>query len=152
MAEVTQLWRSGATAPGPRPGVASSDPAVIIWTSGTTGVPKGAWFDHDNLRGIAAAGGVIGAPFDRKLSATPFAHAGYMGKLWDQVAWASTYVLCPTPWTAREMAHLARTESITLAGGAPTQWEKLLDVLEAEGGEPLASGWGWSPRRLRRRR
>ncbi len=29
----------------------SSDPVVIIWTSGTTGVPKGAWFDHDNLRG-----------------------------------------------------------------------------------------------------
>jgi acyl-CoA synthetase (AMP-forming)/AMP-acid ligase II len=98
-------------------------------------VPKGAWFDHDSLRSIAAAGGVISAPFDRKLSATPFAHAGYMGKLWDQVAWVSTYVLCPTPWTAPEMAHLARTESITLAGGAPTQWEKLLDVLEAEGGE-----------------
>jgi len=135
VSEVTALWNSGASAPAPTYHGRSSDPAVIIWTSGTTGVPKGAWFDHANLRDIAAAGGVISAPFDRRLSATPFAHAGYMGKLWDQMAWVSTYVLCPTPWSATDMARLARTESITLAGAVPTQWEKLLDALEADGGE-----------------
>ena len=57
---------------------------MIIWTSGTTGVPKGAWFDHDN----------------RRLVPTPFAHAGYMAKLWEQLAWGMTLVISPTPWTA----------------------------------------------------
>jgi acyl-CoA synthetase (AMP-forming)/AMP-acid ligase II len=28
------------------PAAEGSDPVCIIWTSGTTGVPKGAWFDH----------------------------------------------------------------------------------------------------------
>jgi len=131
---VTELWKSRATAAAPSYRGSAADPVVIIWTSGTTGQPKGAWFDNANQLALAGAAGVISAPFDRKLSATPFAHAGYMGKLWDQLAWANTLVLCPTPWTAQEMARLLRAEAITVAGGAPTQWEKLLDVLEGEEG------------------
>ena len=28
-----------------------TDPVAIVWTGGTTGLPKGAWFDHACLRG-----------------------------------------------------------------------------------------------------
>src|ERR1700710_836623 len=61
----------------------SSEPVVIIWASGTTGVPKGAWFDHDCLRAAVTTAGVMAAPFDRRLVPTPFAHAGYMAKVWE---------------------------------------------------------------------
>src|ERR1700733_8266394 len=52
------------------------DIVTIMWTSGTTGLPKGACFDHTNLRAIAAAAGAMCAPGDRRLGALPFAHAG----------------------------------------------------------------------------
>lgn len=118
--------------------VRADDPAVIVWTSGTTGVPKGAWFDHRNLAAAAYTAGVMSAPYDRKLVATPFAHAGYMAKLWDQIAWGTTVVVSPVPWTAGEMARILREERITVAGGVPTQWAKLLDEpsMTAGGGLP----------------
>lgn len=84
----------------------AADAAVIIWTSGTTGVPKGAWFDHRNLHSAIASAGVMSEPFDRKLVATPFAHAGYMAKIWDQLAWGTSVVISPTPWSAATMLQL----------------------------------------------
>ena len=121
-----------AAPPGRHPGSAS-DPVVIIWTSGTTGLPKGAWFDHDNLRAAVDSAGVMTAPFDRRLVTTPFAHAGYMAKLWEQLAWATTLVICPTPWSANDMVRLIGAEGITVAGGAPTQWAKVLEQPELAG-------------------
>ncbi|MCW2831234.1 MAG: putative acyl-CoA synthetase [Aeromicrobium sp.] len=107
-----------------------ADPAVIIWTSGTTGVPKGAWFDHRNLASAAVTAGVMSAPYDRRLIGLPFAHAGYMAKMWDQLAWGATLVLSPTPWSASSMADVLRDERITVAGAVPTQWAKLLHEAE----------------------
>jgi acyl-CoA synthetase (AMP-forming)/AMP-acid ligase II len=105
----------------------ASDPAVIVWTSGTTGLPKGAWFDHDNLRAAVASAGVMTAPYDRRLASTPFAHAGYMAKLWEQVAWGTTHVICPTPWSASDAVRLIGDERVTVAAGVPTQWAKMLE-------------------------
>lgn len=121
-----------ADAPGPglgadRPRREPTDPAVIIWTSGTTGVPKGAWFDHRNLRAAVTSAGVMSEPFDVRLVSTPFAHAGHMAKMWEQLAWATTCVIAPTPWRAADMLRLLVEERITVAGGVPTQWAKLLD-------------------------
>lgn len=113
----------GATRPAPDPAA----PAVIIWTSGTTGTPKGAWFDSRNLAAAARASGVMSSPYDRRLVATPFAHAGYMAKLWDQLVWGLTLVISPAPWSAAKMAAIMRDERITVVGGVPTQWAKLLD-------------------------
>jgi acyl-CoA synthetase (AMP-forming)/AMP-acid ligase II len=104
-----------------------TDPAVIIWTSGTTGLPKGAWFDHRALSAAVSTAGVMSEAFDRRLVSTPFAHAGYMAKLWEQAAWATTLVISPTPWRASDMLRLMAQERITVAGGVPTQWAKLLE-------------------------
>lgn len=124
--ELPQLY----TGPGlgaDRPNRQPSDPVTIIWTSGTTGVPKGAWFDHQNLAGAVLTAGVMSAPYDRRLVGTPFPHAGYMAKLWDQLAWGSTIVIGATPWSAADMVRSIVEQRITVAGGVPTQWAKLLE-------------------------
>ncbi|WP_395108056.1 class I adenylate-forming enzyme family protein [Actinomadura sp. SCN-SB] len=132
--ELAGTWRDPAPDGGPWD-VQPDDPAVIIWTSGTTGTPKGAWYDHRGLAAAARSSGVMSAPFDRRLSSTPFAHAGYMGKVWDQIAWGVTLVLGPARWSAGEMRDLLRRERITVAGGVPTQWAKLLEASGAGGAD-----------------
>ncbi|MDT5335243.1 MAG: hypothetical protein QOD90_748 [Mycobacterium sp.] len=104
------------------------DPVALIFTSGTTGTPKGAVFDADRLAAGAAAAGVMSAPYDRRLTSTPFAHAGYMFKLWDQLVWGSALVVPPAPWSAQGMFDVLCSERVTVAGAVPTQWAKLLDV------------------------
>ena len=104
------------------------DLVALIFTSGTTGTPKGAAFDADRLAAGAAASGVMSAPYDRRLTSTPFSHAGYMFKLWDQLLWGSTLVVPPTPWSAQGMFDVLRDERVTVAGAVPTQWAKLLEV------------------------
>ncbi len=90
-----------------RPRRLPQDPAVMIWTSGTTCVPKGAWFDHRNLESAVRSAGGMNAPFDRLLVATPFQHAGYMAKIWDQLAWGSCTVISPVPWTTTQPSSIA---------------------------------------------
>jgi acyl-CoA synthetase (AMP-forming)/AMP-acid ligase II len=104
------------------------DLVALIFTSGTTGTPKGAAFDADRLAAGAAASGVMSAPYDRRLTSTPFSHAGYMFKLWDQLVWGSTLVVPPTPWSAQGMFDVLRDERVSVAGAVPTQWAKLLEV------------------------
>jgi acyl-CoA synthetase (AMP-forming)/AMP-acid ligase II len=107
---------------------APDDPAVIIWTSGTTGLPKGAWFDHRNLAAAVRTAGAMTQPFDRRLSGVPMAHAGYMAKLWEQCAMGVTLVLTPTPWTAASMLRVLVDELVTVGAGVPTQWAKLVEL------------------------
>jgi len=111
-----------------RSAAAPDDPLCIIWTSGTTGVPKGAWFDHRNLEAAVRGAGTMTHAFDRRLSAVPMAHAGYMAKLWEQFAMGVTLVLSPTPWTAESMLEVLATERITVGAAVPTQWAKLLEL------------------------
>lgn len=121
--------RTAASGP-PHPGVvgAADDPVCIIWTSGTTGLPKGAWFDHRNLAAAVPSAGVMTSPHDRRLMGVPFAHAGYMAKLWEQFAMGVTLVLSPAPWSAESMLDVLQREDINVCGAVPTQWAKLLEL------------------------
>jgi acyl-CoA synthetase (AMP-forming)/AMP-acid ligase II len=126
--ELAELYR--AAPPTSLPQRAASDPAVIIWTSGTTGMPKGATLDHNNLKAATVTSGPMAAPFARRLNSTPFAHAGYNGKVWEHVAFGMATVVSETPWTAKRMLQLLVDERISIPSGVPTQWAKLLDLPE----------------------
>jgi acyl-CoA synthetase (AMP-forming)/AMP-acid ligase II len=102
------------------------DPVAIVWTSGTTGTPKGAVFDHRNLEALSHATGELSRAFDRRLSPVPFAHVGFMTRLWDEIGKAMTSVIVPTPWSAAGAVDLLESERITVGQGVPTQWELIL--------------------------
>ena len=118
------------TRPGasPRPHVEPTDPVCIIWTSGTTGIPKGAWFDHRALAAAVPAAGTMTVAFDRRISGLPMAHAGFMAKLWEQLAMGVTIVLAPTPWSAPSMLDVLVREHITVVAAVPAQWAKLVEL------------------------
>jgi acyl-CoA synthetase (AMP-forming)/AMP-acid ligase II len=120
---------ASATQPDGRGG-GTGDPAVIVWTSGTTGTPKGAWFDHRNLAAAVLTAGEMTRAFDRRISGLPMAHVGFMAKLWEQFAMGVTLVLTPNPWSARAMLDVLVGERINVAAGVPTQWAKLLELPE----------------------
>jgi acyl-CoA synthetase (AMP-forming)/AMP-acid ligase II len=120
--------RSASDGPPPTawPETAPSDPLAVVWTSGTTGLPKGAVFDHDNLRAVAEAADVLSQPGDRRLSPLPFAHVGSMTRTWDEAANGVTTVITPTPWRAGDAISVMEAERITVAQGVPTQWALVL--------------------------
>ena len=133
------LARSAVTAatagpPPPRfPELARTDPVAVVWTSGTTGLPKGAVFDHDALAAVADGTDVLSEPGDRRLSPLPFAHVGSMTRTWDEVANAVTTVITPTPWRAADTIRVIADERITVAQGVPTQWALVLAHPDLDG-------------------
>ncbi len=102
-------------------------PVAIVWTSGTTGSPKGAVFDHRNLAAVSVGAGPLRAPFDRRISATPFSHVGYMTHLFEEIEYVMTTVVSATPWRAGGVLEQMAQERVTVGQGVPSQWRLLLD-------------------------
>jgi acyl-CoA synthetase (AMP-forming)/AMP-acid ligase II len=133
---ITRVETAGAWAcdpPARWPDLSADDPVAVVWTSGTTGLPKGALFDHANLAAVARGTDVLSQPGDRRLSPLPFAHVGSMTRAWDEIAHVVTTVITPSPWRADDAVRLLREEAITVAQGVPTQWALMLARPELDG-------------------
>ncbi|MEX2267091.1 MAG: AMP-binding protein [Acidimicrobiia bacterium] len=130
---VTELKDAFEADPPTRlPNLDAADPTCIVWTSGTTGAPKGAVYDHERQAAISRNIGELTRPGDRRLSALPFPHVGYMTRVWDELANSTTVVLAGEPWSATESLRLIREEGITMATGVPTQWQLVLEHPDLE--------------------
>ena len=116
-----------APAPDRLPVLAATDPVCIIWTSGTTGVPKGAVYDHETMAAIARNIPETAALHDRVLFTLPFPHLGYMGWVYTFTQRRTTLVLGPNPWNVPDTLDLVERERITMMNGVPTQWSLVLD-------------------------
>ncbi|MEU5339701.1 AMP-binding protein [Streptomyces sp. NPDC020766] len=100
---------------------AGSDVAVIAFTSGTSGHPKGVALTHDNLRWSMVNGldRLPVGPDDVALVATPLAHVAVLGGL-PQYTWArrGTVVLAPR-FDPDLFIDLVRDHRITCAFAVP---------------------------------
>jgi len=109
---------------GARPEPLGEDPdrpVAIVFTSGTTGMPKGAVFCERQLDAISEADG--GRRFGgggRGLGSTSMAHLATMTKLPQSLRGGGTTFLM-TRWSAAEALRLIERHGITALGGIPTQ-------------------------------
>jgi long-chain acyl-CoA synthetase len=116
------------------------DTAVILYTSGTTGQPKGAELRHRNLRDNAASGAeVFDANADRPdtyLAVLPLFHAfGQTVVQNGALTFGGTMVMMARFDAAEALATMLR-ERVTYFAGVPTMYWGLLGALDA-GPEPV---------------
>jgi acyl-CoA synthetase (AMP-forming)/AMP-acid ligase II len=123
-AEVEALRMAGA-APAPLP----DDPdrlVAIVFTSGTTGVPKGAMFTNRQLEAITRAdAGPAWGGGGPSLGSTSLAHIGFMTKFqWHVQKGGTTYL--QQRWSADEALRLISEHRMANLGGVPTQLALIL--------------------------
>jgi len=100
--------------------VAPSDPAVIVFTSGTTGLPKGAVFGHRQLTAIAAADAGGHHLRASTMVSTSLALLGFMTKFESYLEQACSMLLL-AEWHARDALRLTAEHRLSTIGGIPTQ-------------------------------
>ncbi|MGZ4437267.1 MAG: long-chain-fatty-acid--CoA ligase [Nocardioides sp.] len=112
---------------------AETDTAVILYTSGTTGQPKGAELSHSNLVTNALTCnrlfGTQATSHDRHLLTLPLFHSfGSTVQMNAGFSVAATLVLLPR-FDAEQAVALLQKEDITFFAGVPTMWWGLLGAL-----------------------
>ncbi len=96
-------------------------PAAIVFTSGTTGLPKAAVFTGRILSDIATIDRGNGWGEDGPITGnTQFCHIGFMGKLPAQIACGTT-VHMVEPWRARSLLEAVATHRMPAVGGVAPQ-------------------------------
>jgi acyl-[acyl-carrier-protein]-phospholipid O-acyltransferase/long-chain-fatty-acid--[acyl-carrier-protein] ligase len=97
--------------------------ATIIFSSGSTGDPKGVMLSHDNIVGNieSALQAFDPVPRDRLLAVLPFFHSfGYTVTLWLPLMVGCSVVYFPDPRQAKEIGELCRHWRCTLFVTTPT--------------------------------
>jgi len=152
------------TAPLPDTPLAEDDPVVIMFTSGTTGRPKGAISTHRNLvhfilmtffHGARAAlqyPPKPGTPPMVSIASSPLFHvSGFQSVMLSGPASGSKFVWTTGRFDPDRWLRLSREEGVTRWGGITTQIWRILEhpgFDPAEWGQITASGGGgstWSP-------
>lgn len=108
-----------------------SAPATIVFTSGTTGKPKGAVLTYDNfLWGAMASAYRLGThPTDRWLLCMPLYHVGGLSIVWRCCLYGITAVLQPR-FHAPSVNQAIDQQAITLVSLVPTMLQQLLEERE----------------------
>jgi acyl-CoA synthetase (AMP-forming)/AMP-acid ligase II len=112
------------TEPPPAPAIAEENTAIILYTSGTTGKPKGAMLSHLNVvHSVIHFTRCLGlGPEDRAILAVPAAHVtGTVAILLSTIYFGGTTVMLPV-FKARDFLMLAARERITYTCMVPAMY------------------------------
>jgi acyl-CoA synthetase (AMP-forming)/AMP-acid ligase II len=141
----SELEAAGSGAEWPEAGIDEDDPYIILFTSGTTGRPKGAALSHrgnvqfglaTELRGAemqavaAAAGATPAAPVQsRSIATAPMFHVGGLTCTLAMAPRTGVTMIYPPPgrWTEETHLRLTAEHQATAWSLVPTQLWRLLD-------------------------
>jgi fatty-acyl-CoA synthase len=128
-------WEDAAAAAAPHHEIAPvspEDPMILMYTSGTTGVPKGALLPHRktlyNCRNAGAFFRLTEA--DRVLVVVPLFHSFGLSILSLPALWAGASLLLQPRFDAEAVWRAVAEERITFLGGVPTMFPPLLEALD----------------------
>lgn len=117
--------------------VSPEDPVILMYTSGTTGKPKGALLPHRktlyNCRNAERFFAI--RPEDRVLVVAPLFHSLGLQILALPAIHAGAGVVVQDGFDARRVWRTIAEEGISYFGGVPTMHQRLLEALEA--GDPF---------------
>jgi long-chain acyl-CoA synthetase len=147
-----------ARAPG-RPGVgAGEDIALLVYASGTTGVPRGIQLSHRALLANRAQTAALRpapvTPVDRVLLSLPLFHSFGLAAGFLQVCWVGATVVLAEQLEPEQVADVLVAQRVSALAGVPTMYRALLDLpaerlraatanvrLCTSGGAPLPPEW-----------
>lgn len=124
-----ELMKAGS-AEEPEATVQEEDPLVIFYTSGTTGIPRGAIYSHrQKLENTTIKALDIGVEFgDRHLVVLPMFHVGGDSHIWPFFLMGGCNVILPSPsFDPAETLKTIADERITDVHIVPTQLVALLN-------------------------
>ncbi|WP_157219123.1 long-chain fatty acid--CoA ligase [Flavisphingomonas formosensis] len=132
------------------------DPAMLCYTSGTTGNPKGVLYDHRSqllhMMTIAQPNLFGFSSLSVALPVTPMFHAGAWGVPFAAAGSGSKLVLSAVN-DAPVLCKLISEEGVTFSCGVPTVWLAALQHVDATGGDfgmlkAIATGGSAAPRAM----
>jgi long-chain acyl-CoA synthetase len=119
----------------PEPNIREEDPLVIFYTSGTTGIPRGAIYTHrQKMENTYIKALDIGVEFgDRHLVVLPMFHIGGDSHIWPFFLMGGCNVIMPRPsFDPAEALQMIAEEQITDVHIVPTQLISLLNLPDIE--------------------
>jgi fatty-acyl-CoA synthase len=117
------------------PDLAESEAAMMCYTSGTTGRPKGVLYSHRSLclhtlgTLISDVTGIVER--DTTLAVVPMFHANAWGIPFTSAVSGARQVLPGPHLDAPSLVELFERERVTMAAGVPTIWLGILQYLDA---------------------
>jgi long-chain acyl-CoA synthetase len=142
-----------------RPGVgAGEDIALLVYASGTTGVPRGIRLSHRALLANRAQTAALRpapvTPVDRVLLSLPLFHSFGLAAGFLQVCWVGATVVLAEQLEPEQIADILVAQRVSALAGVPTMYRGLLDLpaerlrtatagvrLCTSGGAPLPPEW-----------
>lgn len=137
-------WMAGALnadcAPEPVHTASAQQVAALIYTTGTTGQPKGVMLTHRNLLFIAAVSSTLRGltPNDRAYGVLPITHVYGLASVMLGTLYAGACLyLCPR-FAPDAVLKAIRDDGLTILQGVPAMYARLLETL-GDTGQPLTS-------------